>query len=147
MHIKVNDILNHSVGQETKFNIANEAVELEALDLSKGLDGMVSIVRLEDSLLVKAQVETAVSLECHRCLRAFQYPVRVSLSGEFSFKPTEEQWLIAKDYTIDLAPLVQQEIVLAIPLKQLCEPDCPGLCLDCGQRLDEHHKDHNKKEN
>jgi uncharacterized protein len=145
MHIKVNDILAQDVGYQKSFEIADEAPELDGLQLAEDLNGNISISRLDDSLLARGQVATSIELECHRCLRAFQYPVQVNLSGEFSFKPpadADDQWPITKDYSIDVAPLIRQELLLRIPLKQLCEPDCPGLCPDCGLRLDDQHKPH-----
>jgi uncharacterized protein len=26
-------------------------------------------------------------------------------------------------------------VVLALPVAPLCRPDCPGLCVECGERL------------
>ena len=31
------------------------------------------------------------------------------------------------DGVIDIAPLIEQEIILNIPIKVLCRPDCPGI--------------------
>jgi len=36
---------------------------------------------------------------------------------------------------IDLAPGVWEEVVLAMPLKFVCRPDCAGLCAQCGANL------------
>ena len=43
---------------------------------------------------------------------------------------------------LDLAPLVRDAVVLALPLSPTCTPDCSGLCVDCGQRLDDLPADH-----
>jgi len=29
------------------------------------------------------------------------------------------------------------EVVLALPWAPLCRPDCPGLCVECGERFDD----------
>ncbi len=144
MHIKVNDILAQEVGYQTDLEIANESLEADELTLSQPVSGDLSLIRAEDSILSKGRIETAAKLECHRCLRAFNYPLQVKLSGEFSFTPSDERWPI-ENYTIDLAPMMLQELILALPIKQLCEADCPGLCLECGQRLDDEHQPHSKK--
>ena len=38
---------------------------------------------------------------------------------------------------IDLAPMVREEVLLAVPDGPLCRPDCPGLCPICGADLAE----------
>ena len=37
----------------------------------------------------------------------------------------------------DLAGLLWEEFVLALPVRPLCKPDCKGLCPDCGKNLNE----------
>jgi len=34
---------------------------------------------------------------------------------------------------LDLEPPFLDAVVLALPFAPLCEPECPGLCVDCGQ--------------
>lgn len=36
---------------------------------------------------------------------------------------------------IDLAPMVWEELVIAMPAKFLCKEDCAGLCAQCGANL------------
>ncbi|MEG2005510.1 MAG: DUF177 domain-containing protein, partial [Bilophila sp.] len=38
---------------------------------------------------------------------------------------------------INLAGLLWEEFVLALPVKPLCRPDCKGLCPVCGQNRNE----------
>jgi uncharacterized protein len=33
---------------------------------------------------------------------------------------------------IDLAHMIWEQIVLALPMKPVCKTDCQGLCPDCG---------------
>jgi uncharacterized protein len=42
-------------------------------------------------------------------------------------------------HELELRPLVIEAINLVAPIAPLCEPDCPGLCLDCGERLTDGH--------
>ena len=38
---------------------------------------------------------------------------------------------------LDLDAVVQEAVILALPMKPLCREDCPGLCARCGQNLKE----------
>lgn len=132
MHIKVNDILTGEVGHRTAFSITDEVLSLSELELVDTLSGDIQVAKLRTSLVVSGQAYVTVKLECHRCLRAFESSQKLKLNGEFSAAPIEEQWPIAKELTIDLAPMIEQEILLMLPIKQLCSPDCLGLCVECG---------------
>jgi uncharacterized metal-binding protein YceD (DUF177 family) len=37
---------------------------------------------------------------------------------------------------------VRDLVVLSLPLSPVCSEDCQGLCVDCGQRLDDLPADH-----
>jgi uncharacterized protein len=34
--------------------------------------------------------------------------------------------------TIDVDEIVKEQILLAVPTRMLCQPDCKGICPDCG---------------
>jgi uncharacterized protein len=38
-----------------------------------------------------------------------------------------------QDDRLDLGEVVREQILLALPLKPLCRPDCQGLCPRCGK--------------
>ncbi len=38
-----------------------------------------------------------------------------------------------RDARIDLSQMIVEQIVLALPMKPLCKPDCRGLCALCGK--------------
>lgn len=126
MHINVRDILIESVGYRRFYTIAGEAPDLHEIIRTAPVEGEISISRLDDSLLLQGSVATEIQLECHRCLRTFTRPVKVDLSQEFAEKPSDEQRPIEDD-SIDIAPVVEEEIILSLPIKILCRPDCPGI--------------------
>lgn len=86
---------------------------------------------------------------CSRCLR----PIALSPSGAFdlvlvprSEEPTaEDHSLSAKELDmvyhdgegVDVDPLVAEQVVLAVPMKPLCQEDCRGLCPTCGANRNE----------
>jgi len=139
MHIKVSEILAREVGVTTSFKIVGERPEMADLNLAKPLDGELKLVRTDFGLAASVAITTTVTLECHRCLQAFSQDVAVKFEAEFATIPDPEQWPIEADQTIDLAPAIRQEILVALPIKQLCQADCPGLCSVCGKRSKHDH--------
>lgn len=138
MRIDVSDILAQSEGFRTSFKIADEAIELDDLLVAGNTNGRVTLTRSEQGLELDGNLDLTLTLECHRCLRPYAFPEELKLRGEFNRLPSlkdEDSWPIAKDFSIDLLPLIHQEAILNLPIKQLCSPDCAGLDIETGQPL------------
>jgi len=104
-------------------------------------------LRLEsvaEGVLVSGTAAGTAVGECARCLIDIELPVVAHLRELFAYPEsataaTTEDDEIPRlvDELIDLEPLVRDELVLELPIAPLCRPDCPGLCSECGERLDD----------
>jgi uncharacterized protein len=113
-------------------------------------------VRLEavmEGVLVTGEVRGRAVGECVRCLEealddvdvTFQelyvYPERAQAAAESG--DDEEDVRELDGDLIDVEPVLRDAVVTALPFQPLCQPDCPGLCSECGARLaddpDHHH--------
>jgi len=126
MHINVRDILVESVGYNRTYKISGERPQLQWVQLTQDVEGELQISRLDEQVLVRGSISTEIELECHRCLRTFTRPTRASFSQLYSMTPTDDEMPIEDD-ELDLAPLIEQEIILGLPIKILCTPDCQGI--------------------
>jgi uncharacterized protein len=97
---------------------------LDGVEFNKPIRVKVSVDLVGRTLVVRGILETTAVLECNRCLRLFDYPVRV---GDYTF--TVE---VTGDETIDLTESIRESIILTLPMKRLCSPECKGLCPMCG---------------
>jgi len=104
--------------------------------------------KIRETVYLEGQLKTTVSLPCSRCLETTSLPI--SCRFNYIFSPSggphvEEQELSAEDLdtlyyeeeTIDLDPVVYEQIVMNIPIKALCRDSCKGLCPVCGINLNE----------
>ncbi|MBI5629353.1 MAG: DUF177 domain-containing protein [Elusimicrobia bacterium] len=73
-------------------------------------------------LLYRGFVAGRWELECCRCLAWQTFPYTAKIEGSCP----------ASETILDAAEDVRQALVLALPLKSCCRPDCRGLCLRCG---------------
>ncbi|WP_277211701.1 YceD family protein [Isoptericola croceus] len=123
----------------------------EGADLTLGL-------RLEsvmEGVLVSGVVRGTAVGECVRCLaeirdevtvrvqELFVYPERAQAADESGDEEAEDEPELTDDLA-DLEPVVRDSLVTALPFQPLCRQDCPGLCSECGARLEEdpeHHHD------
>ena len=126
MHVDVRDLLAESVGYSRAYKITGERPPLEQVKLTKDVEGEITVSRIDMGLLVQGKLATEVELVCDRCLRTFARPAKVHFQQLFAEVPTDDEMPIV-DGLIDLAPLLEQEIVLGLPIKILHAEDCPGI--------------------
>jgi len=75
--------------------------------------------------------DTTITMECHRCLKRFERPAS---STDYLW---EQPVKLSGDEIIDLTEGIREDIMLRLPLKNLCSEDCKGLCPQCGKDLNE----------
>jgi uncharacterized protein len=109
-------------------------------------------LRLEsvmEGVLVSGEVEAPVTGQCARCLEPVEDTLELDVQELYAYEGSTTEATSGEDEvrriegdSIDLAPLVRDAVVLALPLSPTCTPDCAGLCVDCGERLDDLPPDH-----
>lgn len=102
-------------------------------------------VRLEaviEGVLATGAARVVAVGECVRCLESLEVPLEVDFQELYVYddrapaggdESGDTRQL--EDDLLDLEPLLRDEVVLALPMKPLCTPDCAGLCPECGVRL------------
>ena len=140
MKIDLTELLQ-KVGNEADLEQSQEvSFPDDGLNLTKPARIRFHLVNTGDLVLVNGQVETEAELECSRCLKTYKIPLAVKIDEEFSRQPPELKsgggielreedfvYPIEKDNTIDLTEVLRQNLLLAVPMKTLCSPDCQGI--------------------
>ena len=93
--------------------------------------------------------EACYQAPCDRC--ATNCSERIAVDNEYILATEVENEdndniLLVTEDELDLAELGRTDVLLQIPMKHLCSPDCKGLCSVCGKNLNEGFCDCNKKE-
>lgn len=91
-------------------------------------------------VFIELTAEYTISAPCDRCAadieRKESLPLTYVVVQETEGEDTED-FVVAEDQKVDLDPLVRDDIVIRYPSKLLCNPDCKGLCPNCGKNLNE----------
>lgn len=90
---------------------------------------------IDHGVLARFEATAPVTLQCTRCLVEWETDLSVESAQVFEPEPDEDGYALAADDTVDLAGPVRDEVVLAVPIRPLCRPDCAGLCPTCGTDL------------
>jgi uncharacterized protein len=115
----------------------------EVLHEHRGPKDVVADIRLKGSF------EGSFEAPCARCIE----PVRMVLAGEFDllFRPpgvdaTGAEHAISTPETeigyyenggLTLEDVLREQVLLSLPARTVCQPDCKGLCPRCGQNRNE----------
>jgi len=101
--------------------------------------GSIKLTRTNRSILVGANLKTALPLECCRCLNQYECPIEVHFEEEFfptldvmsglplDVEDAEESFTVDEHHVLDLTEAIRQYVILAQPMKPLCRTDCPGI--------------------
>ncbi|MEP6638451.1 MAG: DUF177 domain-containing protein [Chloroflexota bacterium] len=148
-------LLTDDPGANRVFDVADVTIDLgESLRLAAAIDGRVRLLRTNRGILAHADLRTALALECSRCLREIELPIDIRLEEEYlpaldlatgrplSVDDEPDVARLTDHHELDLETPVREAIQLAEPIALLCRPDCPGLCIVCGLRLDDGPHDH-----
>lgn len=116
------------------------------------MDLQLRLESVHDGILVSGTVIVSVHGECSRCLDPIDYELPVDVQELFVFEPSpkgdenveDEQVYEVTDEEIDLEPMLRDAVITQLPFQPVCRADCPGLCAQCGARLEndpDHHHD------
>ncbi len=149
-------LLGDEAGATRDYEVAGVTIDLgDDLRQADPIEGHVRLARTNRGLLVIADLTTSLQAECSRCLRDIEVPIEIFIEEEalptldlhtghpVAPEPGEEEQLRLTDHhELDLEGAVREAVLLAEPIAPLCRPDCTGLCLVCGERLDDGTHDH-----
>ena len=84
---------------------------------------------------------------CSRCLKRYSFPLEKRFEfiltpepGSAKSRGLNRDELGLSFYAVEeinLSPYIREQLLLALPMRPLCEDDCRGLCVDCGANLNE----------
>jgi uncharacterized protein len=128
---------------------APERLGVDLIGVPTGADIELDL-RLEsvmEGVLVSGTATVPLSGECGRCLEPVSDQLTVDLQELYTYDggdatDADEETARMEGDLLDLEPVLRDAVVLALPLTPLCREDCSGLCVDCGERLDDLPEDH-----
>lgn len=95
--------------------------------------GPIRLSRTAEGILIQGKLEVGFETECYRCLDPVTINVTVDVEELFAYpSPTVAEFSVHEDGNLDLAPLLRAEVLIEAARGVLCQPDCKGLCPDCG---------------
>lgn len=154
------------VKKEMSLESLGAALEGSGFRALETLAVSASLRKVSGGVLLEARFTSRVVADCKRCLTESKLDLPVSFTlnlvpkslargagllgeeeqeendkglgesgGSFALERVDEELFDGK--VIDLEPLVREQVLLALPMNVVCREDCGGLCMKCGQNLNE----------
>ncbi len=172
MQVKVEEIQDKGLelNEPIPARVLDEALAASEGFVRKGSTNLrAKLKKLAGRVLLSGSFDATVGCPCKRCLKEVQQqlPVKFELTlvavpkdhgdddgdgdddgkspraGSFHLDEADSEPFDGK--TIDLDPIIREQLVLALPVSVLCQDDCKGLCTVCGQELNERDCGHVQK--
>ncbi len=93
-----------------------------------------------DIVSLVASAEFTLNLACDRCAsefeRTFVVPIEHVLVTQLNDEDNDD-FIVVDSFHYDVQPLVEEDILLSLPMKVLCREDCIGICHRCGKNLND----------
>ncbi|CAB1057796.1 FIG01269488: protein, clustered with ribosomal protein L32p [Olavius sp. associated proteobacterium Delta 1] len=109
--------------------------------------------RIDDMIEVKGEINTFVRLPCGRCLKEYDTALKSRFDLTYTHRiPDAQEDEEQADIEISAAEMgliyfageeinlqdgIQEQVIMAFPVKALCRENCQGLCSSCGNDLNQ----------
>ena len=122
----------------------------------------LDLTQAESTVSATGSLSGSIRRQCVRCLKEYADPLDLWITARYvrqagavgrpakssapekkregpeteqeEEEPEEDVYLYQGDH-LDLAPMLREQVILAAPMQPLCQEDCRGLCVQCGQDL------------
>ena len=100
------------------YHFNNEGTIVKSSNLKLSIDAN----KYDEVINIVCNITGMMAFECSRCLEIFNKDVNISFEHSF----TKQEW------SVDITDIIEQNIILNIPMKPLCSDGCKGICQVCG---------------
>lgn len=143
-------VLGRRPGTERTFTRTIEAppdlgYDVYGVPEGSSIDLELRLEAVMDGVLATGTASAQVVGECVRCLDPLRDQFVADFQELYVYDPIDtgngdddgesDEEMVLEDELLDLEPVLRDAVVLALPHNPVCDPECPGLCPECGARL------------
>ncbi len=119
-------------------------LDINGVELKSAVEFNGETEKVDEMVHVRGRITADAEIACIRCLEPIAYPLDITFDDIFvdpADEPSDAELALETDDldvavaiggTIDLAEVVREQLLLALPGQLFCKEDCKGLCPKCG---------------
>ncbi|MEW6096701.1 MAG: DUF177 domain-containing protein [bacterium] len=139
--------IKQKLGSELAIEEDIDFATVEDVKLTSPVSIKLHLINRGQVVRITGTLKGEVLLQCSRCLESFNYKLERDFETELCEEKheikSERLELKRKDLektfyhgdNVNLIDEIRQQIILSLPMKQICKKDCLGLCSNCGVNL------------
>ncbi|MCI1943876.1 YceD family protein [Clostridium luticellarii] len=139
MELNISELLDENIFlKELELKVKDEGFYYggEYIKLLQPMNFNGTLSKAGDIFELKGRLHSLLQLTCSRCSEKFPYAVDIPIAERFTNSSNGDEELIFIDGDIiDITEILENNIILSLPIKRLCREDCRGLCQKCGTNL------------
>jgi uncharacterized protein len=140
MIINISDLIRKSITKK-EINVVLDLKSFndgyETVNVVEPIKVQLVIGKIEDVLSLDGVIVGKLELLCSRCLQKFDYDLNIEFHEKLTNNPDnrDDELIFINNDDFDLAEIVENNIIISLPIQRLCKNDCKGLCHACGKNL------------
>ncbi|CAB1243677.1 DUF177 domain-containing protein [Clostridium sp. MT-14] len=139
MELNISELFDKDVlSRELELTIEDEGFYYggEYMKFLQPMNFSGTLTRAEDVFILAGKLHCLLQLTCSRCFEKFPYAVDISIAEKFTNNAVgDDEIIFINGDIIDITEILENNIILSLPIKRLCKEDCKGLCQKCGTNL------------
>ena len=140
MKIDVSDI-NKNSGASLNIEFCETVPELDANVSEFTFNGPIcfkgQITNVSGVLKLNGRLKANYIVKCYRCLTEINDEIDVTIKEDFANNEAaedSEMYTYTGNY-VTLDKMLEENIILSLPMRQACTESCRGICFNCGKDL------------
>ena len=140
MIINISDLIRKNISKK-EINVVLDSKNIidgyETIDILEPIKVEGVISKIEETISLDGVITGKIVLSCSRCLKDFNYDLDIEFHEELTNNPDskDEDLIFINNDNFDLTKIVENNIIMSLPIQRLCKNDCKGLCTVCGGNL------------
>lgn len=93
------------------------------------------VLRISDEFVLQLDYSGVLRFVCERCLDSLEYATSGKVYKALSTQEDEEDTVVYSDNQLNLIEVVEDDILMNLPIQIKCGQSCKGVCRTCGINL------------
>lgn len=143
MKVDISDIIRvngASLALDLQSNPADDGRLAEGYKLTMPVSFSGNLTNRNGILELDGRLKTGYKVICYRCLKEIEKKLEIivfeSIVNDKSGNGEPDAYTYSGNF-LKLDKIIEDNIILNLPMKQVCTQDCKGLCQKCGANLNE----------
>jgi uncharacterized protein len=140
MIINISDLIRKNISKK-EINVVLDSKNIidsyETIDILKPIKVEGVINKIEETISLDGVITGKIVLSCSRCLQNFNYDLDIEFHEKLTNNPDskDDDLILINNDKFNLTKIIENNVVMSLPIQRLCKDDCRGLCTVCGENL------------